>query len=59
MISGVSLSTTTGTDAMAGTYVISIGGGSAANYEISYVDGTLTQAKAHASGSAINPYVWH
>ena len=42
MISGVSLSTTTGAAATAGTHTIIASGGTAANYAITDVNGTLT-----------------
>ena len=48
VISGVSLTTATGSAATAGTHVIDANGGSAANYQVATVDGTLTVAKAAA-----------
>jgi RHS repeat-associated protein len=45
-ISGVSLSTTTGAAATAGTHTITISGGTAANYAITDVNGTLTVTPA-------------
>ncbi|MCC9647206.1 hypothetical protein LOC64_09345, partial [Rubrivivax sp. JA1029] len=38
--------------ATAGTHVITAGGGSASNYELQYVDGTLTVAKAQLAVTA-------
>jgi filamentous hemagglutinin family protein len=46
VISGVGLSTTTGALATAGTHPIVATGGTASNYAITDVDGTLTVAKA-------------
>ena len=46
VISGVSLSTATGAAATAGTHPIVAGGGTAANYAITDVNGTLTVAQA-------------
>ena len=47
VISGVTLSTTTGAAATAGTHPIVTTGGAAANYAISDVNGTLTVTKRH------------
>ena len=46
VISGVTLATATGSAATAGTHLIDASGGTAANYEVATVDGTLTVAKA-------------
>jgi hypothetical protein len=46
VVSGVSLSTATGAAATAGTHPITATGGTAANYAITDVDGTLTVGKA-------------
>jgi hypothetical protein len=46
VVSGVTLSTTTGAAATAGTHPITVTGGTAANYTITNVDGTLTVSKA-------------
>src|SRR5439155_1738519 len=48
VISGVSLSTVTGAAATAGTHPITATGGTAANYNVATVDGTLTVSKAAA-----------
>src|SRR5207247_7040094 len=48
VISGVSLSTTTGAAATAGTHVITATGGTADNYNVVDVNGTLTVSKAAA-----------
>ncbi|TDD94128.1 beta strand repeat-containing protein, partial [Flavobacterium cellulosilyticum] len=42
VITGVSLSTSTGASVTYGTHVITISGATAANYYVSFVDGTLT-----------------
>ena len=54
VISGVSLSTTTGAAATAGTHPIVASGGTAANYAITDVNGTLTVSKAALTVTA-NP----
>ena len=54
VISGVSLSTTTGAAATAGTHTITASGGTAANYAITDVNGTLTVAKAALTVTADN-----
>ena len=46
VITGVTLSTTTGAAATAGTHVITATGGTATNYAITDVNGTLTVSKA-------------
>jgi hypothetical protein len=46
VVSGLVLSTATGSAATAGTHVIAASGGTAANYNITAVNGTLTVAKA-------------
>ena len=46
VVSGVTLSTTIGAAATAGTHTIIVTGGTAANYAISDVNGTLTVSKA-------------
>ena len=46
VISGVTLSTTTGAAATAGTHTITISGATAVNYAITEVNGTLTVAQA-------------
>jgi filamentous hemagglutinin family protein len=48
LITGVNLSTTTGALATAGTHTIAAAGGTAANYVITDVTGTLTVSKAAA-----------
>jgi gliding motility-associated-like protein len=48
VISGVSLSTATGASATTGTHAITASGGSADNYDITHVNGTLTVSKAAA-----------
>src|SRR5439155_1133218 len=48
VISGVSLSTATGAAATFGTHPITATGGTAANYNVTTVDGTLTVSKAAA-----------
>ncbi len=54
VVSGVSLSTATGAAATAGTHTITISGGTAANYAITDVNGTLTVSKAPLSITADN-----
>ena len=54
MISGVSLSTTTGAAATAGTHTITASGGTAANYAITDVNGTLTVSQAALTVTADN-----
>ncbi len=54
VISGVTLSTTTGAAATAGTHPIVTTGGAAANYAISDVNGTLTVTKAPLTAAADN-----
>ncbi|HPS31201.1 MAG TPA: MBG domain-containing protein, partial [bacterium] len=48
VISGVSLATATGASATVGTHTITASGGTASNYEITYVNGTLSVTKAAA-----------
>ncbi len=48
VITGVSLSTATGAAATAGTHPITASGGTADNYEVTHVAGTLTVSKAAA-----------
>jgi gliding motility-associated-like protein len=48
VISGVTLNTPTGASATYGTHVITASGGSADNYDITHVNGTLTVSKAVA-----------
>jgi gliding motility-associated-like protein len=48
VISGVSLTTATGAAASSGTHTITASGGSAENYDVNHVDGTLTVTKAAA-----------
>ena len=45
-VSGVTLATTTGSDATAGTHAITATGGTAANYTITDMNGTLTVGRA-------------
>src|SRR5262249_31362283 len=52
VIAGVSLSTTTGAAATAGSHPIVASGGVAANYTITDVDGTLTVSKASLTVTA-------
>ncbi|MBK1716036.1 MBG domain-containing protein, partial [Rubrivivax gelatinosus] len=52
VVSGVALTTATGAAATAGTHAIAASGGTAANYELQYVAGTLTVAKAQLDVSA-------
>ena len=54
VITGVVLSTTTGAAATAGTHTITASGGSAANYAITDVNGTLTVAQATLTVTADN-----
>ena len=54
VVSGVSLSTTTGAAATAGTHTITASGGTAANYTISDANGTLTVGKATLTATADN-----
>jgi hypothetical protein len=48
VISGVTLSTDTGAAATAGTHTITASGGTAANYDVAFVNGTLNVSKAAA-----------
>ncbi|WP_321348699.1 MBG domain-containing protein [Halopseudomonas oceani] len=50
VVTGVNTSGGKGTNA--GSYVLKVGGGSADNYELTYVDGTLTINKAQATVTA-------
>ena len=52
LISGVALSTTTGSAATAGTHTINATGGTAANYAITFVSGTLTVSQASLTVTA-------
>src|SRR5436305_9576196 len=52
VITGVTLTTTTGAAATFGTHPIVASGGAAANYDISYVGGTLTVSKASLTVTA-------
>jgi|GEM_PF-666750 len=52
VVSGVVLSTVTGSAATAGTHTIIASGGTAANYIINHVDGTLTVGKASLTVTA-------
>jgi hypothetical protein len=54
VISGVTLSTTTGAAATAGTHTITAAGGTAANYAITDVNGTLTVSQAALTVTANN-----
>jgi hypothetical protein len=54
VISGVALSTTSGAAATAGTHPIDATGGTAANYAITDIDGTLNVAKANLTVTATN-----
>ena len=54
VVSGVTLSTTTGAAATAGTHAITTSGGTAANYAITDVNGTLTVSKAPLTITAKN-----
>jgi hypothetical protein len=54
VISGVTLSTTTGAAATAGTHTITAAGGTAANYTITDVNGTLTVSQAALTVTANN-----
>jgi filamentous hemagglutinin family protein len=54
VVSGVSLGTTTGAAATAGTHAITASGGTAANYTLALSDGTLNVAKATLDVSADN-----
>ena len=54
VITGVSLSTTTGAAATAGTHTITASGGAAANYAITDVNGTLTVSQAALTVTADN-----
>ena len=53
-VSGLTQSTATGASATAGTHVIAAAGGSAANYNVTSVNGTLSVAKAALSITADN-----
>src|SRR5206468_2056843 len=55
VITGVTLSTTTGAAATAGTHTIVASGGTAANYNVSDVNGTLTVSKAAALTVTADP----
>ena len=46
VVSGLTLATDTGTAATVGTHAITVGGGAAANYDITYVPATLTVTPA-------------
>ncbi|MFC1549221.1 YDG domain-containing protein, partial [Candidatus Omnitrophota bacterium] len=46
VITGVNLSTATGASATAGTHAITASGGTASNYDVTHVTGTLTVTKA-------------
>ena len=52
VVSGVTLSTTTGAAATAGTHTITVTGGTAANYAITDVNGTLTVSPASLTVTA-------
>jgi gliding motility-associated-like protein len=52
LITGVSLSTTTGAAASYGTHTITVSGGSASNYDLTRVNGTLTVSKASLTVTA-------
>jgi hypothetical protein len=54
VISGVMLSTTTGAAAVAGTHTITAAGGTAVNYSITFVNGTLTVSQAALTVTADN-----
>ena len=54
VITGVTLSTATGAAATAGDHTITISGGTAANYNITHVNGTLSVAKAELTVTADN-----
>ena len=54
VITGVNLSTTTGASATYGTHPITASGGTATNYEVTHVAGTLTVSKASLSITADN-----
>ena len=54
VITGVSLSTTTGAAATAGTHAITATGGTASNYAIADVNGTLTVSQASLTVTANN-----
>ncbi len=54
VVSGIGLATATGAAATAGTHVIAATGGTAANYVVQPVDGTLTVARALLNVSADN-----
>ena len=55
VITGVSLSTTTGASATAGTHAIIASGGTAANYAITDVNGTLTVTPAQGGTTTVPP----
>ena len=57
VVGGVRLSTATGAAASAGTHPITVSGGTAANYAITDVEGTLTVAKAPLTVAADNATV--
>ena len=52
VVSGVTLSTTTGPAATAGTHAITVTGGSAANYVITAIDGLLSVSPASLTVTA-------
>jgi gliding motility-associated-like protein len=52
VISGVSLNTETGASATFGTHTITVAGGTADNYDVNHVNGTLTVAKAELTATA-------
>ena len=52
VISGVSLNTETGASATFGTHTIAAGDGTAENYDVTHVNGTLTVAKAELKVTA-------
>jgi hypothetical protein len=54
VVNGVTLSTATGSAATAGTHTITVSGGTAANYAITDVNGTLTVAQASLTVTANN-----
>jgi gliding motility-associated-like protein len=54
VVTGVTLSTTTGSAATFGTYTITASGGSSTNYSITHVNGTLTVSKAALTVTANN-----
>ena len=54
VVTGITLSTATGASATFGTHIITAAGGSADNYDVNHVNGTLTVSKAAALTVTVN-----